>query len=77
MQTRIYSLKDCREYLDSSIEASTDGYNVRNSPWHRNTPGVIYVGCHSEKMTDPDFESSVVNIQRGEFISMTWDDKTS
>jgi len=47
LQTRLYPLEDCWEDLDYLIEASTDGQNVRVSPWYRNMLGEIYIGAQS------------------------------
>ena len=77
LQTRLYPLKECREDLDSLIEAAIYGHDIRNSPWYKNTLGDRYIGPQSEKLSDPAFESGVVKIQRGEEVSMTLAEKVA
>jgi hypothetical protein len=76
MQTRLYSLMDCREDLDTLIEEAENNVTRRNSCWYRNKKlGSVYIAADSEKLTDIAFENGVMKIQRGDTASLTPDKK--
>ena len=73
LQTRMYTLKQCREALNSLIDESNNMRNEIDNHWYNNDFQSEYIAQDTDKIKQSDkiFIDGVIKIQSGEHKTLT------
>ncbi len=75
LQKKCCAPSDYRWALDEPIQALTAGKSDSESPFYQCKLGKHYIDPNAAIIKDPELESGVTNIQRGEMSQMTKEGK--
>jgi hypothetical protein len=63
LQTRLFSLAQCRQIVDSLITATENGYDDPNSHWYQHHFPTHYIGPNSKKQPNIHFHNGVIKLK--------------